>query len=90
MKPMTAKPMATALQMCKYSGGRKHVRDKIYVYSRSSDLFAWALCTVSRTADHVSSGRSFSFGVAKTDLVSITDELLGNLNEFLDLVGHID
>lgn len=68
---------------------KKHVRNKLRMYLRRSNLFVWASCTVSRTVDHVSSGRSFSFGVSKTDLVSITDELLGDLNEFLDLVRHV-
>jgi len=37
---------------------------------------------------NVNSGHPFSFEITKTDLVSITDELLGNFDEFLDLVGH--
>lgn len=37
----------------------------------------------------VSSGWSFSFEIAETNLISITNELLGNLDEFLDFVGHV-
>lgn len=37
---------------------------------------------------NVSPGCSFNFEIAKTDLVSIPDELLGDLEEFLELVGH--
>jgi hypothetical protein len=39
---------------------------------------------------NVSSGWSHNFEITKTDLVSITDELLGNFDEFLELVGHAD
>lgn len=39
---------------------------------------------------NVGSGWSLNFEIGKTDLVSITDELLGNLNKFLEFVGHVD
>jgi hypothetical protein len=38
---------------------------------------------------NVSSGGWLSLEIRKTDLVSISDELLRNLDELLDLVRHI-
>lgn len=38
---------------------------------------------------NVSLGCTSGFEIAKTDLVSVTDELLGNLEKFLESVGHV-
>ena len=37
---------------------------------------------------NVSSGWSLNFEIIKTDLVSFTDELLGNFDKFSEFVGH--
>jgi hypothetical protein len=39
---------------------------------------------------NVNLGCSLIFEIVKTDLISITNELLGDLEKFLELVGHIE
>ena len=82
--------MATALQMCRYSGSRQHVRNSLHLHwSYLTFLCGFrAPCQELQTAEH----KFWTFvppQIAKTDLASITNELLGDFNEFLDLVGHV-
>jgi hypothetical protein len=89
MKPMTAKPMATALQMCRYSGNQEHVRGNPSLYARYLTFLSGFCAPRQELQIAESKLGTFSFEIAKTDLASVTDELLGNLDEFIELVGHV-
>lgn len=81
--------MATALQMCRYSGNQERVRCDSSHYTRCLTFLSGFCAPCQELQITECKLGTFSFEIAKTDLVSITDELLGNLNELLELVGHV-
>lgn len=86
---MTAKPMATALQMCRYSGNQEHVRGNPSLYTRYLTFLSGFCAPYQKLQITECKLGIFSFEITETDLVSITDELLRDLDEFLELVGHV-